>query len=135
VHSAWLAEVTQRFGVGSAQRNAIASRLERIYRTARSTGYLLRFIVFGSFVTNCSHPNDVDLLLIMDDQFDSSMLSGEAALLFDHHAADVHFGASIFWIRRVAALGGEQAMIEYWQTKRGGGRRGIVEIVVDSNDH
>jgi len=33
-----------------------------------------------------------------------------------------------------AAFGGEQATIEFWQTKRDGGRRGIVEIVENSGD-
>jgi hypothetical protein len=28
-----------------------------------------------------------------------------------------------------AALGGEQAMVEYWQVRREGGQRGIVEMV------
>ena len=32
-------------------------------------------------------------------------------------------------IALMAALGGEQAAVEYWQATRGGGRRGIVEIV------
>jgi hypothetical protein len=31
-------------------------------------------------------------------------------------------------------LGGEQRMVEYWQAKRGGGQRGIIEIVEDRND-
>ena len=31
-------------------------------------------------------------------------------------------------------VGGEQAMVEYWQAKRGGGKRGIIEIVEESND-
>jgi hypothetical protein len=35
----------------------------------------------------------------------------------------------VFWTKRSGALGGEQAMIEYWQVRREGGRRGIVEIV------
>ena len=33
-----------------------------------------------------------------------------------------------------AALGGELAMVEYWQAKRGGGQRGIVEIVEETHD-
>ena len=52
----------------------------------------------------------------------------DAALVFDHAAADAHFGASVFWVRRLAAFGGEQAAVEYWQVTREGGRRGIVEI-------
>ena len=107
----------------------VAERLERIYRLAMSTGLVRRFVVFGSFITDKLDPNDVDVFLLMEDAFDSAKLQGEAALLFDHNAADAHFGASIFWVRRLAALGGEQATIEYWQVKRGGGVRGIVEIV------
>jgi hypothetical protein len=42
---------------------------------------------------------------------------------------DAYFGASIFWVRRMAALGGEAVAIEDWQIKRDGTRRGIVEII------
>jgi hypothetical protein len=70
--------------------------------------------------------------MIMDDAFKAEEVRGEAALLFDHAAADSHFGASVFWVRRLAALGGEQATIEYWQVKRGGGQRGIVEIIEET---
>jgi hypothetical protein len=65
----------------------------------------------------------------MEDTFDASHLTGETRLLFDHPAAQAYFGASVFWLRRLAALDGEQAMVEYWQVKRGGGRRDIVEII------
>ncbi len=61
-------------------------------------------------------------------------LEGESTLLFDHAAADAHFGASVFWVRRPTAFGGEQAMVGYWQAKRGGGKRGIIEIVEETND-
>lgn len=132
VHPASIQAVRERFGTGSRQRVAIADRLERIYRLADGTQCLARFVVFGSFVTDKPEPNDVDLFLIMDDAFSSEELQGEAALVFDHAAADWHFGASVFWVRRLAALGGEQAAIEFWQTKRGGGRRGIVEIIEET---
>ena len=135
VHRASLREILSRFAVGHPQRIAVGERLERIYHVAVSTGQLARFIVFGSFVTRKPAPNDVDVFLIMEDAFDGNMLQGESALLFDHAAADAHFGASIFWVRRLAAFGGEQATIEYWQAKRGGGRRGIIEIVEETNDH
>ena len=55
--------------------------------------------------------------------------AGEAAAVFDHALAHDRLGASIFWVRVMAALGGEQAAVEYWQVTRGGGQRGIVEIV------
>jgi len=81
-----------------------------------------------SFVTTKSEPNDVDVFLLMADSFDVSVMTGETRLLFDHLAADAHFGASVFWLRRLAAWEGEQAAVEYWQVKRDGQRRGVVEI-------
>lgn len=128
VHGASLLETLSRFGTGSARRRILALRLERIHQLATQSGHLTRFVVFGSFVTGKPRPNDVDVFLIMDDNFDVRQLSGEQRLLFDHAAAQACFGGSVFWVRRAAALGGEQAAIEHWQIRRDGGYRGIVEI-------
>ena len=37
-------------------------------------------------------------------------------------------------VSRPAGFGGEQATIEFWQTKRDGGKRGIIEIVEKADD-
>lgn len=132
VHAITLREALARFGVGSAQRKAVALRLDRIYQLARTTGHLARFVVFGSFVTDKPEPNDVDVFLLMEDAFEASQLTGDLQILFDHAAAQDHFGASIFWLRRLAALQGQQAAVEDWQVKRGGGQRGIIEIISES---
>jgi len=68
----------------------------------------------------------------MEDAFDASRLTGETRLLFDHPAAQAAFGASVFWLRRLAALEGEVATIEQWQVKRDGSLRGIIEIVPEA---
>jgi len=128
VHRASLREILDEFGVGSAQRKVLALRLDRVYRLAEATNHLARFVVFGSFVTSKLEPQDVDVFLVMEDTFDASQLAGDASLLFDHAAAQAHFGASVFWVRHRAAWPDEQAAVEFWQVKRGGGRRGIVEI-------
>lgn len=67
MHQATLAEVNQQFGTGSLRREIVARRLERIYRFARSTGQLGRFVIFGSFVTAKTEPNDVDIFMLMED--------------------------------------------------------------------
>src|SRR5688572_23379934 len=128
VHAATMAEVLQYFRT-TPRRELVARRLERIYDLARSSGHLARFIVFGSFVTAKAEPNDVDIFLLMENSFDVRTLSPDARLVFDHTAAQNLLGASIFWIRRAAALGGEQLMVEHWQIKRDGNKRGILEIV------
>jgi hypothetical protein len=131
VHPAALGEVLERFATGSAERIAVGMRLERIYTVARATGHLRRIVVFGSFVTAKEDPNDVDVFFVMEDTFDPAFLSREARSLFDHTVAQAQFGASVFWLRRLACLEGEQAAVEYWQIKRGGGSRGVIEIIGD----
>jgi hypothetical protein len=129
VHRAGLTDVLVRFGQGSNQRLDVADRLTRAFHAARSTGKLARFVVFGSFVTSKANPNDVDLVLIMEDDFDLSVQSEDVGSLFRHQEAQSLYGASVFWSKRTSAFGGEQAMIENWQIRREGGLRGIIEIV------
>jgi|SRR5581483_6538486 len=129
IHIATVAEVLQYFGAGTLQRQVVARRLERIYRLVRSTGLLARFVVFGSFITSKPYPKDVDIFVIMENDFALSKVTGESAIVFDHTAAQNIEGASVFWIRRAAAIGGEQAAVEHWQIKRDKTLRGIVEVI------
>jgi hypothetical protein len=69
VHQAMLAEVLTRFGHGTPQRQAVTAQLVRIYELARATDKLLRFVIFGSYVTAKPAPNDIDILLVMRDDF------------------------------------------------------------------
>ncbi len=129
IHKATLEDILKCFA-GTPRRAVIARRLERIYSLAYLTGHLSRFVIFGSFITAKAEPNDVDIFLLMEDSFDVSKVSTEARLVFDHTAAQNLLGASVFWIRRAAALGGEEATIAHWQIKRDGNKRGIVEVVI-----
>jgi len=107
----------------------VGLRLERIYNVARATSHLTRCVVFGSFVTAKPAPNDVDVFLLMEDTFDVTQLTGEARLLFDHAMAQTRFGASVFWLRRLAVLDNEQTTLAHRQITREGYDRGIVEII------
>jgi hypothetical protein len=129
VHPATLQEVIARFGVSTAQRRAVALRLQRVYNTARGTGALARFVIFGSFVTDKADPNDVDVFIVMEAHFKPGQVSGETAELFDHLQAEVQFGASVFWTKRSGIIGDEQAAIEDWQIKRDHNYRGIIEVM------
>ena len=103
--------------------------MHRIYDLAVETGKMARFIIFGSFVTDKPNPQDLDIFLLMEDTFDIRQVAGEARIIFNHMAAQNYEGASIFWLRRMAALDGEEAAIEHWQIKRDGKKRGIVEVL------
>ena len=130
LHRATLEEVLARFGIGSPQRQAVASRLLRIYRAARETGRLERFVIFGSFVTTKPEPNDVDIILVMRNDFVLDDCSGVTRKLFEHVEAEQEFGASIFWIRpALLLLETLDEFLAHWQIKRDHTRRGIVEVV------
>ena len=131
IHKASLVDVIEHFGRGNLQRAILAQRLDRIYNIAVETGQTARFIIFGSFVTDKPSPADLDIFLLMEDTFDIRLVTGEARIIFNHMAAQNYEGASIFWLRHMAALDGEDAAIEHWQIKRDGKKRGIVEVLKD----
>jgi hypothetical protein len=129
VYTATMEDVRTRFGSATPARLIMFQRLERACDLAKRTHFLKRLIVFGSFVTAKPEPNDVDIFMIMDDDFILDSLPEEERLLFDHAQADSLFGMSVFWLRESAIMGTEEESIAFWQGTRGGGKRGIIEIV------
>ncbi len=122
-------EMITRFGSGTPQRQTVTTRLLRIYNLLKATGKLQRLIIFGSYVTAKSNPNDVDLVLVLADDFNLYACDEETRRLFEHTEAVEEFGASIFWIRpSMLLLESLEEFIEHWQIKRDRTRRGIVEV-------
>ena len=131
VHRVTLNEVIQRFGSVGGQRGVCTLRLSHIHELAKRTGHLQRFVIFGSYVTAQPNPNDIDVVLVMDDAFRLEECPIESRGLFDHAVAQARYGASIFWIRPGLLIGeGVEEFIAYWQLKRDGSRRGIVEGIL-----
>ena len=129
IHPASLEEIIARFGSGTAQRMAVTDRLRRIYQLGEATRHLDRLVVFGSYVSDVNEPKDVDVILVMREDFRSEDCPAEAAVLFDHARANDELGASIFWVRPDMLLGEPlEQFLAFWQTKRDGRRRGVVEI-------
>jgi hypothetical protein len=106
IHPASLDEVVARFGQGTAQRQAVTDRLRKIHRLALANGSLDQLIIFGSYVSDQPAPNDVDVILVMRNDFRSESCPTESSVLFDHARADVELGASVFWVRPDMLLGG-----------------------------
>jgi len=131
LHRATIDKVITRFGIGTTQRQHVATRLTRIYNLAKATGKLQRFIIFGSFITDKPVPNDVDIVLVMHDDFVLNAFDEVTRKLFDHTQAASEFGASIFWIRpSMVLLESLSQFINHWGIKRDGTYRGIVEVKV-----
>src|SRR6185369_996745 len=130
VHPATLDAVVERFGYGTPQREDVTSRLVHIYDIAHRTGKLERFVLFGSYVTSKPAPGDIDIILIMRDDFREPDHTEELLPVLDHQRAQSELGASVFWIRSSSILlESVDQFVAHWQTKRDLTRRGIVEIV------
>jgi uncharacterized protein DUF6932 len=100
-----------------------------LYHLARATGKLERLILFGSYITAKPDPNDVDIILVMRDDFDVQACDEASQKLFDHPRAAETFGASVFWIRpALLVLETLEEFIAHWQITRDQTRRGIVEV-------
>jgi hypothetical protein len=95
VHRTAIEALVERFGQGSEQRRLVTRRLLHILGMAQRTDHLSRLIVFGSYVTDKLNPNDVDVILVMDDEFRLEHCPIEAKGLFDHATAQARYGASI----------------------------------------
>lgn len=131
VYHATLAEVIERFGYGTPQRELATTKLVHIYKLARRTGKLERFVIFGSYVTSKPAPNDIDIILIMRDDFREEDYTEEVLPVFNHLRAHDELGASVFWTRSGAVLlETVDEFIAYWQRTRDLTRRGIVEIIL-----
>jgi len=130
VHQVTLNEVVERFGVTQGQRGLCTRRLLHVYALAQLTGHVQHFIIFGSYVTVKPDPNDVDVVLVMDEAFHLEDCPIEVRGLFDHAVAQARYGASIFWVRPGLLIGESlEDFVISWQIKRDGSRRGIVEVI------
>jgi len=128
VHPTTMKDALARFGGGTPQRKNVTARLVRIYELATSTSKLDRFIIYGSYITTRPEPNDVDIFLVMSEEFDVNDYVGETRDLFSHTTVHNRFGASIFWVNRGTSFTNIEDLITGWQTKRDLTRRGIIEI-------
>ena len=131
IYKATLQEVLEHFGKGSLQRQLIALRLKKIWYSAKATKQVLRFIVYGSFVTAKENPNDVDIFMLMEDGFDPNEVFGKSRLIFNHLTTQKYEGASIFWGTKSGIIGDVDEFISGWQIKRDTTRRGIIEVEIN----
>lgn len=129
LHKANLAEVLERFGRGSEARQEVTAVLQRIHQLVTAAGKLERFVIFGSYITAKSEPHDIDVVLVMKDDFSMDACDEQTRILFDHQRAEGELGASIFWLCPSVLLRGSlEDFLLGWGTKRDLTLRGIVEV-------
>ena len=108
--------------------------LENIIELAKSTGKLERVIVWGSFISNKEFPQDVDLLLIMKDDFEVDANSPQVKRVFDYVQGRIAFNADIFWTKSSIDEEAISLWIETYQMTRDFESRGIVEVTISDKE-
>jgi hypothetical protein len=95
---------------------------------AAASGKLRRVFIWGSLVTAKPAPKDLDILLIMDDDFEVDELAAPAQAVFDSLRARLMFQSDVFWAR--SSIGPEllDLWLDTYQTSRRFRKRGIVEL-------
>jgi hypothetical protein len=128
VHVADWREFQNRFGDSSPRRIWLTGRLQALLELAGTGGKLRRIFIWGSFVTAKASPRDLDILLIMDDDFEVERIEEAAQSVFDSVRARLLFHADVFWAR--ASIGTEllDLWLDTYQTSRSFRKRSIVEL-------
>jgi hypothetical protein len=134
VHRCTLQEVKEVFGTSSARRKWSAGNPERIIGFAKSTGKLEPVFLWGSFLSTKEFPRDLDLLLVVRNDFSIDKQCHEARKVFDPVEARIGFDADIFWTR--SSIGEEilTLWLETYQKTRDFQPRGIVEVMIDDKE-
>jgi len=128
VHLAGWGEFRSRFCGSSLRRVWLSNHLQRLVELAATSGKLRRVFVWGSFVTAKPAPRDLDVLLIMDEDFEVERVPAPAQAVFDSVRARLMFESDVFWAR--ASIGDEllSLWLETYQISRSFQKRGIVEL-------
>jgi predicted nucleotidyltransferase len=131
VHRANWKEFQARFGGSSPRRVWLLGRLLMLLELAATNGKLRRVFVWGSFVTEKPAPKDLDILLIMDEDFEVDLIDAAAQAVFDSVRARLLFESDVFWAR--SSIGREllDLWLETYQTSRSFRKHGIVELVLE----
>jgi predicted nucleotidyltransferase len=131
VYQATLNEVKEIFGTSSARRRLLIVHLENIIKLAKSTGKLERVIIWGSFVSSTEFPRDLDLLLIMNDDFELDAIPLDVKRIFNYVQGLILFNADIFWTKSSVDEEAIDLWLETYQITRDFKSRGIVEVIIN----
>ena len=120
IHPCRLAELAERFGKGSPEREVEVQELERFLEWAKRAG-VRRVIINGSFVTAKPAPNDVDVVILPGPGYPGDQATADEA--------------NTVWPFLQVLVAADEADLENWATSdfgtdRDGRPKGVVEVIL-----
>lgn len=129
IHAAPLAEVLERFGRGSPERERAAALLRLIVEAAGAYTTIKRVLVWGSFATAAEAPNDLDYSIVVGTSHLVSEFEPEHRRFFLPSAARLAYGADVSYVAvHDYPIGLYADRMEFLCHGRDHRERGIVEI-------
>ena len=122
LHRSNFTEVRQRFG-NTDKRQDLLRNLHNFVNVARKVG-AIKLILDGSFVTDKKEPNDIDAILVVPDDFNTT--TREAHILLE---SKIRFNIHLFPVRKNDNEFLQQ-WIEFLGHDRNGEPRGLVEVLL-----
>lgn len=122
LHRSDFTEVQRRFG-NTDGRQELLRNLYDFVNVARKVG-ASRLILDGSFVTDKEEPNDIDAILVVPDNLDTT--TREVHILLE---SKIRFNIHLFPVRESDEEFLQQ-WIEFFEHDRNGEPRGLVEVLL-----
>ncbi|HVF49359.1 MAG TPA: hypothetical protein VNA19_04690 [Pyrinomonadaceae bacterium] len=129
IHRGTVEDVLYRFGSATLRRAWLSERFRELLEMARNTNKLRQIFLWGSFVTSKPFPRDIDVFLVMAEDFTVEIVAEDQKMLFNHSQANLRFASDVFWMN-AASQEAIELSLDTFQTRRDGQRRGIVEVVI-----
>jgi hypothetical protein len=126
VHECTLEDIEQCFCNGEERRRLFA-KLRDIHQIARRCGFL-RLIIWGSFATTKSNPEDIDLFITTSSQLNHSTLHSDCKDLLDHGRAEARWGFTVLTCPYDGIL--YTTIIEGLGYDRSGAKQGLLSITL-----
>jgi predicted nucleotidyltransferase len=101
-----LEEVKARFGTGTPRRQFLFDRLQSVFTLLHETMKVKHVYLFGSFPTEISFPNDVDLFVVMREGFTTIELKEKLLSVFTYDICRIRYNIDLFLVTE--AVGEEQ---------------------------
>ncbi len=130
VHIADWRQLEVRFCGWSPRRVWLSRSLRALLELAGASGQRRRVFIWGSFVTAKAAPRDLDILLVMSEDFEVDAIAASAQAVFDSVRARLLFEADVFWARASIGDGLLGLWLDTYQTSRDYRKRRIVELVL-----
>jgi hypothetical protein len=111
IHDGTMEEAAGRFGVFQTtdRRLQLWAKFTEFMRELKACDFIEAVLVDGSFVTGTAEPNDIDLVLVVESNYDlSTDLPPVAYNLLAHHRVQRRFGFDIVVVKMTAKISNKQ---------------------------